>query len=160
VGGSFRPIYEDEVVAFQRDTTSRWASLPGVSSSVTATNFQQVLGSGTWTILIPPALTSQVGVSLTVQVNFSNPIVRSDHKDINWTVNPLQNQPSMNAKTIIAINSGFTASWQTIGVVATGTPVSAFSIPARYVRLTGAGVNALSGSNSILIWHDGMSQGN
>jgi len=162
MSGTFRPIYEDDAITFQRDTTSPWATLPGLSA-ITATNFQTVAGSTNWAIQVPDSISGLAGGkvgNLIVQVNFKNPLIQGPASGYKHTTNPLLNQPSMGNRNIFAINSGFTASWSSVGVIGGTVSLSAFNIPARYVRLLGLGVTALTQSNSILLWTDGMSNGN
>jgi hypothetical protein len=157
---TYRPIYDTENVTFQFDTNSAWQSLPGVSASVSATNFQSVAGAFLWTVQVPNALTAAVG-TLNVQINNSNAILRGDARsgsgNIQWTVNPILNQTSQGKRNVIMVNSGFTANWTTVGTVQS---LSAFQIPARFVRLTGVGTSALVGSSVALLWTEGMTVGN
>lgn len=161
MGGTYRPIYEDEQVELQWDTTSQWAV---AAPSVSATNFQPIAGATVWTIQIPDSVSGVAGGkcgNLIVQVNNARPVMRADVSGIPWTVNPLLNQPSEGKRNRIAINPSFTGSWTSIGVIGGTVSISAFPVPARYVRLTGVGVTAMvKSSSAALVWSSGMSQGN
>jgi len=159
MSGTFRPIYPDESVILSWDKTSQWAL--AASPSITASNFESIAGAVVWSVQIPGSITALVG-TLSVQVNNSNPIYRSDVSGISWTVNPLQNQPSEGKRVRAAINPSFTANWTTVGTVggaSVAQSITAFTIPARYVRLLGVGVTALT-TTPAFVWSDGMSQGN
>jgi len=160
MGGTYRPMYDADVAAFSLDTTSPWATMPGVTAAVTATNFQYVGGAAFWSIQVIPSLSAGITTPLVVQVNNSNPIVNAGSTAagsfyIPYAVNPLMNSPNWRgAHRSSYINSGFTANWTSIGIVSS---ITAFSIPARFVRLVGLGATA--GAVAYL-WTDGMSQGN
>lgn len=163
MSATYRSVYDDESISLQWDRTSHWALAAG--TSISATNFQTMFGASHWTVHLPDAVTGAAGGkvgTLVVQINNTNPIVRGDRVgNIKWTVNPLQNQPTQGNKNVIIVNSGFTANWISIGTVGGGVSLTAFQIPARYVRLFGVGVTGLaSGVSAAVLFSNVMSQGN
>lgn len=165
MGGTYRPIYDNEAVALQWDQSSPWYGLLGsATTSISATNFQSIAGASFWSIQLPGSLqgagSGLIG-TLTVQINNSNPIQNAATSGIPWTTNPLLNQPSMGKRNVLNLNTAFTANWVNVGTVNGFTnPISGFNLAARYVRVSGGGVSALVNNNVVLVWSDGMSVGN
>ena len=160
MSGTYRPMYETDAACFNRDTTSQWAVAAG--AAITASNFQSIAGAISWTIQIPDAVTGLAGGrvgNLVVQVNNSNPVTRAAVSGIAWTTSPLLRQPSQGQHNVVAISPSFTACWSSVGTVGGTVSITAFTLPARYVRLFGLGLTALSANNAYL-WTDGMSHGN
>ena len=152
--GSFRLLYEDDVLALRRDTTSSFTA-----AGLTATNFVFV-GAPNWTIMLTPSLSS-AGISgnITVQGNNTNLIDRSI-SGLYWSVNPLLKQGSGQQGGFHQnYNPSFKSNWNDIATLSAGyTVLSISNIPVRYIRLQGL---ALTAANfAAYVWTDGMSQGN
>jgi len=164
MGGSYRPVYDDDELAFSRDTTSNWGVT--LSATVTATNFHYINGSQSYSITVANGLSGLPGGKagvLTVEVNNSKLVDRSGSGNLDWTVNPVVNQhPTMGQRHQPVLNPSFTANWCKIGVFDTSVAsITSFNgIPARFIRLRGLGLTAAVGGTIGYLWTDGMSQGN